>query len=131
MLVDVGDDVVSGVSFSPDGSRIAYLYGGGDNDHHVWIARADGTDSHEVLADVPMLEIGHAHGLAWSPAGDRIALGFEGSIYTFAPDGSGFVSAFVEGERLVPFWSPDGSQLQTKGPWHPAPPAGSMDVQAP
>jgi hypothetical protein len=33
---------------------------------------------------------GHGRGLAWSPAGDRIALGLEGTMYTFATDGSDF-----------------------------------------
>ncbi len=49
------------------------------------------------------------YGLAWSPAGDRIALGLEGSIYMFATDGSGFTRVIGNGVR--PYWSADGSQF--------------------
>ena len=111
-------DGLEGVSFSPDGTRIAYVSGRGDSDHRVSVMDADGTNPREILANEVTLDAGHDHGIAWSPAGDRIALGIEGTIYTFAPDGSGFAVALVGG-RLQPFWSPDGSQLETSGPWHP------------
>jgi hypothetical protein len=115
-------DGLEGVSFSPDGTRIAYVSGRGDSDHRVSVMNADGTNPREILANEVTLGGGHDHGIAWSPAGDRIALGIEGIIYTFAPDGSGFTEA-LRGGRLQPFWSPDGSQLETRGPWHPGVPA--------
>ncbi len=49
------------------------------------------------------------YGLEWSPAGDRIALGLEGTTYTFAPDGSDFKRVITNGD--FPHWSPDGSQI--------------------
>jgi len=49
------------------------------------------------------------YGLAWSPAGDRIALGLEKTTYTFAPDGSDFTQVITGGDS--PYWSPDGSQI--------------------
>jgi WD40 repeat protein len=110
---------VEGVSFSPDGRRIAHVTGSGDNGHRVWVMDADGTNARQILANDVTLGPGHDHGVAWSPAGDRIALGIGGVIYTFAPDGSDFKVALRVGERLQPFWSPDGSQLETRGPWHP------------
>ena len=111
-------DGLEGVSFSPDGTQIAYVSGHGDGGHRVWVMDADGTNPHEILANDVTLGGGHDHGIAWSPAGDRIALGIGGIIYTFAPDGSGFTSARASGPSQ-PFWSPDGTQLETKGPWHP------------
>ena len=59
---------------------------------------------------------GHVRGLlAWSPAGDRIALSLEESIYTFAPDGSGF-TRLIDG--VSPYWSPDGSQIAYLSGFH-------------
>jgi Tol biopolymer transport system component len=99
-------------TFSPDGTQIAYLAGNGEAE--VWVANADGTDAHEILADEPTVFRG-VSGPVWSPAGDRIAIGVGthersgGSIYTFAPDGSDFTKVIVGGSS--PYWSPDGSQI--------------------
>jgi Tol biopolymer transport system component len=102
-----------GPTFSPDGTKIAYLAGNGEA--QVWVANADGTDAHEILADEPT-EFGGVTGLQWSPAGDRLAIGlgsYKGSdglgIYTFAPDGSDFTKVITGG--ISPYWSPDGSQI--------------------
>jgi hypothetical protein len=113
---------LEGVSLAPDGTRIAYVSGRGDSGHRVTVMDADGSNPREILANDKTLGGGHDHGLTWSPAGDRIALGIEGVIYTFAPDGSGFTVALRGGGRRQPFWSPDGSQVETRGPWHPGVP---------
>jgi RNA polymerase sigma factor (sigma-70 family) len=92
-------------TFSPDGKQIAYL--GLPRSgccvparrEHVWVANADGTDAHEILADEPALASG-VFGLTWSPAGDRIAMedtAGQGVIYTFAPDGSDFTKVITGG----------------------------------
>ena len=97
-------------AFSPDGKQIAFLEGEGRDDR-VWVANVDGSDAHTILSGEPALD--GADGLAWSPAGDRIAIGasFEGmpAIYTFAPDGSNFTKVVTGGTG--PYWSPDGSQI--------------------
>jgi Tol biopolymer transport system component len=157
-LVESRMGIVRTPTFSPDGTRIAYVDDNSDVDHGVWLMNADGSDVHQIVPDPGA---GHVSGLAWSPAGDRIALGF-GSIYTFAPDGSDFTRVITDAES--PSWSPDGSQLAysvqcpehwngcglgiadadgshvrtfgygAPGPWHPAPitsvqlPPGSAGV---
>jgi hypothetical protein len=101
-------------TFSPDGARVAYLVDGYD-EQHVWVANADGTGAHEILADEPIVLAG-ATGLQWSPAGDLLAIeldqgedGRRPGIYTFAPDGSDLTWAVDGG--VAPFWSPDGSRI--------------------
>ena len=99
-------------TFSPDGTRIAYLAGNGEAE--LWVANADGTDAHQILADEPTVFRG-VSGPEWSPAGERLAIGLGthersgGSIYTFAPDGSDFTKVIVGGSS--PSWSHDGSQI--------------------
>jgi WD40 repeat protein len=110
-------------AFSPDGAKIAFVAGGGDSGHRVWVMDADGSDAHQILANETTMSIGHVDGLAWSPAGDRLAisLDWQGGIYTFATDGSGFTRAPSEAQDPLHggwYWSPDGSQL-VSGPWHP------------
>jgi hypothetical protein len=103
-------------TFSPDGAKIAFVVGGGDYGHRVWLMDADGSGAHQILANETTKGVGHVDGFAWSPAGDRIAilLDWQGGTYTFAPDGSGFTRAQTTGWYL----SPDGSQFAS-GPWHP------------
>ena len=106
VLVESRIGILDELAFSPDGMRIAYADGAGDNNHHVWVMNADGSDAHEIVTQDCAC---HVYGLAWSPAGDRIALGIEGAIYTFAPDGSEFTRVITNGDR--PYWSPDGSRI--------------------
>ncbi|HEX4981591.1 MAG TPA: LpqB family beta-propeller domain-containing protein [Ilumatobacteraceae bacterium] len=101
--------IVEHPTFSPDGTQIAYVDGHGDRDHTVWLMDADGSDAHQVLAVDATAAEGLVHGLAWSPAGDRIAISIEGTISTFAPDGSDFTPVISGGDR--PYWSPDGSRI--------------------
>jgi Tol biopolymer transport system component len=96
-------------TFSPDGTQVAFVDGSGDHDFHIWVMNADGSDAHEILFNETTAAAGHVIGLAWSPAGDRIAIGFDVGIYTFAPDGSAFTRVIWRGTS--PYWSPDGSQI--------------------
>jgi len=120
-LVESVHGVVRTPTFSPDGTRIAYADDNSDVDHSVWVMNADGSDAHQIVPDPGA---GHVTGLAWSPAGDRIAYANESATYTFAPDGSNFTQLSAIG--LPPYWSPDGSHLAYSwGPWNPAQPGGA------
>ena len=55
---------------------------------------ADGSDAHQIVSsDMGPLGATHVHGLAWSPAGDRIALSVDQGTFSFATDGSAFTVA--------------------------------------
>jgi len=82
--------IVRDPSFSPDGTQIAFADGYCDSSHSVWVMNADGSDAHQIVpTDFGPLGATHVHGLAWSAAGDRIALTVDDGTYIFATDGSG------------------------------------------
>jgi Tol biopolymer transport system component len=125
-LFGPGEHLIQQPTFSPDGTRIAYAIGGGDHSNNVWLMDADGSDAHPIVSNESDEWPGHVRGLAWSPAGDRIALGLGGKIYTFATDGSDFTeiaggdtscdaadpcAVKLPKSAESPYWSPDGSQI--------------------
>jgi Tol biopolymer transport system component len=80
--------------------------------------RPDGSDAHEIAADVP----GEHRAPAWSPDGKTVAFVVrdddypEGSIWTVAPDGTGAALLSGGGTECPvglfhPGWSPDGTKL--------------------
>jgi Tol biopolymer transport system component len=77
-------------TFSPDGTKIAFVDGYCDHDHSVWIMNADGSEAHVILANETTLGAGHVFGLAWSAAGDRLAVMLDPGTYTLTRDGSDF-----------------------------------------
>jgi hypothetical protein len=85
--------IVSYPMFSPDGTQIAFEDGYCDSRHSVWVMNADGSDAHQIVSSA-MGSLGATHlqwpGLAWSAAGDQIALLTDKGTYSFATDGSDF-----------------------------------------
>lgn len=103
------------LSWSPDGSRIAYV--GRDLESGqagLWIVNADGTGDEAVLG-------GHWETVSWSPDGERLLLAGipqtdadtdQFDVYTVRLDGSGLVR-LTDDELVerVPAWSPDGTRI--------------------
>jgi dipeptidyl aminopeptidase/acylaminoacyl peptidase len=125
VLVVRADSGIRAPAYSPAGTRIAYMSGGGDHSNSVWLMNADGSDDHPIVRNESDTWAGHVGGLAWSPTGEQIALGLGGKIYTFATDGSGFTQIAGADTTCIspedcainlpksvvsPYWSPDGSQ---------------------
>jgi Ca2+-binding RTX toxin-like protein len=91
-------------TWSPDGTRIAYL-----NGDSLRIADAAGKDPRVLETSVvrPALDIA---GPVWSPDGTEIALSTATQLLAVAADGSGSRALF-EGDNTNPSWSFDGTQV--------------------
>lgn len=120
-LTDTGQGN-SDATWSPDGTRIAFVSdraGGGPN---IFVMNTDGTGLTQITHD----GTGKSE-LAWSPRGDRIAFvrepvgGGDREIYSIRPDGGGLtdLSRDPAGDDLEPAFSPDGSTIVFSGPLHP------------
>ena len=94
-----------GLSWSPDGSRFAYL-----RQQHLYVVRADGSDTRQLFASESMLQ-----GFDWSPDGKRIAVSVDlyptHAILVGNVDGSGedVLVPDVRAQDLA--WSPDGRAI--------------------
>lgn len=94
-------------TFSPDGTRIAYFDGFGDNSHSLRVVNADGSDLHVLIDTIEGYRISN---LVWSPDGTRLAFGrIPEGIYTIGVDGSGLTLLIPGG--AYPHWSPDGFHI--------------------
>jgi Tol biopolymer transport system component len=104
------EDLVYQPTYSPDGTRIAYVDGGGDHSHTIRVVNADGTRVRVLIDATPPFDGGHITGLEWSPDGSIIAIGLDGEgIYTIRPDGTDLRLLIPRAEN--PAWSPDGSLI--------------------
>ena len=93
-------------SWSPDGSRIAYV----SNDA-VWLIDADGSNARSVLEGAFW-----RGGTSWSPDGTRIAFGrgdlAQSSLIVADLDGvDEVVVVDLPGRNWMPRWSPDGQRI--------------------
>jgi Tol biopolymer transport system component len=69
-LNQLGSVEAAHITWSPDGSTLAYQ-GGESDPHELWLADADGESARMLVADTG--EAIHGIGPVWSPTGDRIA----------------------------------------------------------
>ena len=125
----VGPSGVGSLTWSPDGSRIAYQRGGSDGggmDQEIWVIRVDG--SRKYLLTQRQFGSIYGAGPVWSPTGDRIVYQRMKSAGTEAhdvvlvtpDDGSEVVlpdlrlpedAATVSWRPDSVTWSPDGKEL--------------------
>ena len=109
---------ISGLAWSPDGTRIVYAHtwSAADGEDGIWVVAADGSSEPTHLV---------ARGSApdWSPDGTTIAYGDAGDLWLMDADGSNprKLSATGQHEELSAWfetghsWSPDGSQIVFAG----------------
>ena len=98
------------VQLSPDGNTIAFFDATGE----VATSRTDGTDP-RVLTSGLVDDVGDAeNGIAWSPAGTKIAYTASNEIYVMNADGSDqrrLTHSPVGGGSYQPAWSSDGGTI--------------------
>jgi TolB protein len=109
-------------SWSPDGSRIAFV-GNHDGHDHLFVMNADGSGVKQISGDVPYPGPAiYADDPAWSPDGTRIAYAESMLgpyvIRTTNPDATGKTTLVAIAGRSLrhPAWSPDGSRLAFDSP---------------
>lgn len=96
-------------SWSPDGSRIAFMGVADSVGYSIFVENSDGTARRR-------LTFGTDFEPEWSPVGARIAfielpLSLPSQILVINADGSGQQALESEGQPYDPAWSPDGFQL--------------------
>lgn len=128
----VGPSGVSSLTWSPDGSRIAYQRGRTSDaeDQEIWVAQVDGSGEYLLASGFSSI---HGIGPVWSPTGDRIvyqricpsfpteSCGEQHDVVLVTPDGESEVvlphlrlPGTDESAPWFPFrvtWSPDGREL--------------------
>jgi TolB protein len=103
--------MATGVTFSPDGKRIAFSLAQGEG-AQIWVANADGGEARRVT-DSPY---GINTSPTWSPDGKRIAFvsnrGGSPQIYVMNADGSSPQRLTFQGNyNQTPDWSPRGDLI--------------------
>jgi Tol biopolymer transport system component len=99
-----GCSFVSGVTWSPDGRRVAFSKQCG-NDYNIFVTNVDGTGQPSRLTTHD------GSWPAWSPDGTKIAFEAESDIWVMNADGSNPVQLTNDGDNRVVNWAPDSARL--------------------
>ena len=101
----------SGLAWSPDGDRLAYLIGGdvSESGLALHVVDADGKHDQLVMKSDQLLN----GPPSWSPDGKRIAIAIGGTLYTMNEGGGQVrsITHMMSGNEFRPDWSPDGTKL--------------------
>lgn len=93
----------SDLSWSPDGSELAYSFG-----PNVWVLHVATGESREIFTDCGPWSLCE---LAWAPDGTTIAVAHQGVLETIAPDGTHGTTLSLDVDAALPTWSPDATRL--------------------
>jgi Tol biopolymer transport system component len=91
--------------WSPDGTRLAFVYGNSESTDKIEVANSNGTTA------TPLVIAEHGVHPTWAPDSGKIAYAFEGHIYVEEAGGAGFPPPLTGVEGGEPVWSPDGSRI--------------------
>jgi Tol biopolymer transport system component len=106
-------------TWSPDGSRLAFLYGVPSGqfsrgDMSLYVINADGSEMRRLARcpDHATCDFNGGAGISWSPDATKIALTADGGLYVVQVD-TGVKQQIPVGEAFArePAWSPDGTRI--------------------